>query len=64
MLPNIIIRFPPAAASCRCFLFLPQLDAPLTADMRQFTPMVAEAYVHVLMQAAVLMKHCLPHSVC
>jgi hypothetical protein len=27
----------------------PQLDAPLTVDMRSFPPCVAEAYVHLLM---------------
>lgn len=28
-----------------------QLDVPLTLDMRGFPPCVAEAYVHVMMQA-------------
>jgi hypothetical protein len=35
---------------CFCLICILQLDVPLTVDMRNFPPMVAEAYVHVLMQ--------------
>lgn len=39
----------PTCLPCCVLTLVPQLDAPLTVDMRSFPPCVAEAYVHLLM---------------